>query len=155
MRMRFLFLLLICATPLAQAEMWKCLDPDGQVRYTNLEKEAKGCTALSLEPLNTAPAVKVPPKSTGSANPANFPSVNSATQRQRDATRRKILEQELAQEEALLDVAKKQLDEQKDVRLGSEKNFARVEERLAPYQDRVRLHEANIASLKREIGNSK
>ena len=87
--------------------------------------------------------------------PANFPSVDGETQKQRDAGRRKILEQELAQEQQQLDVAKKQLATQQDVRLGSEANYARVAERLRPFEDRVRLHETNIDSLKKELGNIK
>ena len=87
--------------------------------------------------------------------PANFPSVDSETQKQRDAGRRKILEQELAQEQQQLDTAKKQLAEQQDIRLGSEKNYARVEERLKPFESRVKLHESNIESLKRELANIK
>ncbi len=50
---------------------------------------------------------------------------------------------------------KKQLAEQKDTRLGSEKNFARVEERLKPFEDKVKLHESNVESLRREIANIK
>ena len=50
-------------------------------------------------------------------------------------------------------LAKKQLAEEKGVRLGSERNYARVEERLKPYEDRVKLHESNVESLRKEISN--
>jgi len=147
----WLLILVVFAAPAAQAEMWKCVDQDGNTRYTNVRADAKGCTALNLDPINTAPATVAPPRP--QQKPANFPSVDNGTQRQRDAGRRKILEQELAQEQQQLEAAKKQLNEQRDVRLGSERNYARVEERLKPYQDRVRLHENNIESLKKEIAN--
>ena len=139
------------AAPLAYAEMWKCVDQDGNTRYTNVKADAKGCKALNLDPINTAPPPVVPART--QQKPPNFPSVDNDTQRQRDAGRRKILEQELALEQQQLEAAKKQLNEQKDVRLGNEKNYARVEERLKPYQDRIKLHENNIESLKKEIGN--
>ena len=126
--------------------MWKCVDTDGTVRYTNVKGDAKGCKGLTLEPINTAP----PPPRAAQQKPANFPSVDNDTQRQRDAGRRKILEQELSQEQQQLETAKKQLAEQKDVRLGTEKNYARVEERLKPYEDRVKLHEVNVESLRKE-----
>jgi len=141
----------MAAAGVARAEMWKCVEADGNTRYTNVRADARGCKALNLEPMNTTPAPQTRPQ----AKPANFPSVDSETQKQRDATRRKILEQELAQEQQQLDTAKKQYAEQKDVRLGNEKNFARVEERLKPFEDRVKLHETNIESLKRELANSK
>jgi len=110
---------------------------------------AKGCKVLVQDALNTVPAVRAPQK------PGNFPSVGSETQKQRDADRRKILEQELAQEQQLLDDAKKQLAEQEAVRGGNEKNYARVQERIEPYQRAVKLHESNIESLRKEIANSR
>jgi hypothetical protein len=132
----------------AAAEMWKCVDADGNTRYTNVRSDVKGCKPLHLEPLNTAPAPRAQPQ----PKPANFPSVDSETQKQRDAGRRKILEQELAQEQQQLEVAKKQLTEQQGIRHGTEKNYARVEERLKPFESRVRLHESNIENLKKELG---
>jgi hypothetical protein len=148
--MKTLFVILVMiAAPVAYADMWKCVDQDGNTRYTNIKADAKGCKALDLDPINTAPAARVQQK------PVNFPSVKSDTQKQRDADRRKILEQEMTQEQQQLELAKKQLTEQKDIRLGSEKNYARVEERLKPYEDKVRLHESNVESLKKEIANIK
>lgn len=150
MRLWFL-ILLACSASLARADMWKCIDNDGNTRYTNVKGDAKGCKGLTLEPINTAPA---PPRAP-QQKPANFPSVDSDTQRSRDAGRRKILEQELALEQLQLDSAKKQLTEQKDVRLGNEKNYARVEERLKPYEEKVKLHEVNVESLRKELATVK
>jgi septal ring factor EnvC (AmiA/AmiB activator) len=143
-------LLLACAASAVHAEMWKCVNADGNTTYTNVKADARGCKGLTLEPLNSVPAPR-----TANQKPANFPSVDNNTQRARDADRRKILEQELAQEQSQLDAAKKQLAEQKDTRLGSEKNFARIEERLKPFEDKVKLHESNVESLRREIANIK
>ena len=150
MRLVLLIVLAGSAT-LSHAEMWKCVDADGNVRYTNVKGDAKGCKGLTLEPINTAPAPPRPPQ----AKPANFPSVDSDTQRQRDAGRRRILELELAQEQQQLDVARKQLAEQKDIRLGTEKNYVRVEERLKPFEEKVKLHESNVESLKKELANAR
>jgi len=149
-----LIILLAFAARCASAEMWKCVDPDGNTRYTNVKAEAKACKALNLDPINTVPPHPAP-ASRSQQKPANFPSVNSDTQRQRDAGRRKILEQELSQEQQQLESAKKQLAEQKEIRLGNEKNYARVEERLKPYEDRVKLHDNNIESLKKELANTR
>lgn len=149
MRIWIPILLAFAAEP-ATAEMWKCADQNGNTRYTNVKADAKGCKALHLEPINTTPApVRVQQK------PANFPSVDNDTQRQRDAGRRKILEQELTQEQQQLEIARKQFAEEKGVRLGSERNYARVEERLKPYEERVRLHENNVESLRKELANVK
>ena len=151
--MRMLLLMVLAlAVPLAHANMWKCVDPDGNTRYTNVQSDAKGCIALVLDPVNTVPAPKVQQKK---QKPANFPSVGTETQKQRDAGRRKILEQELAQEQQQLELAKKNLAEQQSTRSGSERNYARVEERLKPYETRVRLHEGNVESLKKELANTR
>ena len=153
----WLAMVLAGVTTAANAEMWKCVDADGNTRYTNVRADVKGCKPLNLEPPNPAPAPapRSHAQSQAQPKPANFPSVDGETQKQRDAGRRKILEQELAQEQQQLDVAKKQLAAQQDVRLGSEANYARVAERLRPFEDRVRLHESNINSLKKELGNIK
>jgi len=147
-------MVLACAAATADAEMWKCVDAEGMTRYTNLREDIKvlkGCKPFNFDPINTVSA----PRAQQQQKPANFPSVDSETQKQRDAGRRKILEQEMAQEQQQLEVAKKQLTEQQEIRLGTEKNYARVEERLKPFEARVKLHESNIESLKRELANIK
>jgi len=146
-------LLFACTAHAADAEMWKCVDQDGNTRYTNLKSDAKGCKGLNLEPMNTAPAP--PPRPQPQQKPVNFPSVDTDTQRSRDAGRRKILEQELAQEQQQLDVARKQLTEQKDQRTGNERNYARYEERLKPFEDKVKQHELNLESLRKELANTR
>jgi len=64
-------------------------------------------------------------------------------------------EQWLVEIGELGELAKKQLAEQKDVRLGNEKNFVRVEERLKPFEDKVKLHETNVDSIKKELSNTR
>jgi septal ring factor EnvC (AmiA/AmiB activator) len=139
--------LAVCTVPAALADMWKCSDKDGSVRYTNVKSDAKGCQAVALDPLNTVHGTKAAP----GKGPANFPSVSNAEQKARDNDRRKILESELSSEERLLEEARKKLKEQEEVRSGNEKNFARVEERLAPFQKQVQLHESNIANIRKEL----
>ena len=93
--------------------------------------------------------------------PADFPRVNENQQRARDNDRRAILEQELASEEKNLDSAKKQLAEQEAQVLPDERiagggiKGAQREARLQGFRDKVQLHERNIESIRREIGNLK
>ena len=154
--MRYLVLALVLALPASalRAEMYECIDPSGGRLFTNNSKTpgAKNCKLMDIGPFNTVPA---PPKSSGKSAPApaNFPKVDADTQKQRDADRRRILEQELANEQKLLDQAQKDLGEQEATRLGSEKNYQRVLDRLEPYQKKVKLHENNVANLKKELGN--
>ena len=137
----------------AYADIWECVDGSGNKRFTNIKSEAKGCRLLNVAPLNTVPGGR--PQARSGDAPRNFPKVDSDTQRSRDADRRKILEQELGNEQKLLDQARKELAEQESIRLGSERNFQRVLDRLEPYQKKVRLHEDNIATLRRELAGSR
>ena len=66
---------------------------------------------------------------------------------------RATLENELTQEESMLADARKKLAEQEGIRTGDEKNYARVLERLKPYQDTVEVHQKNVEALKRELSN--
>ncbi|HUO43468.1 MAG TPA: hypothetical protein VMT94_00975 [Burkholderiales bacterium] len=135
-----LALMMSALTSVAYAEIWECVDKEsGAKRYTNIKSEARGCRAMNFEPVVAAPRRSF-------QRTANFPSVDDDTQRQRDADRRRILDLELAQEEQLLSEARKQLAEQE---------AARTAGHLDSYQDAVKLHEDNIASLKKEIGNTR
>lgn len=147
-------LILALVPRVAAAEIWECTDAMGNKRFTNIESEAKGCKLLKLPPLSTVPATspqQSPKARTSAPPPGNFPRVDANTQRERDADRRRILEQELANEEMLLQKARQELEAQESVRLGSERNYQRVLDRLEPYKKKVKLHEDNVANLRREL----
>jgi hypothetical protein len=142
----------------ARAEIYECVDQNGNKRFTNITAEAKGCRVLNVGPVNTAPSSPSSPskghaKASAQPTPANFPRVDRETQAHRDNDRRRILENELGNEQRLLDQAKKELAEQESVRLGDERNYQRVLDRLEPYKKRVKLHEDNVANLRREMAN--
>lgn len=144
--------LALTALPL-RAEIYECVDESGNKRFTNIKSEAKGCKPLNIAPPNTVPTPKPQAKPVPASGPANFPRVDAQQQRDRDADRRRILEQELANEQKLLDEARSALAEQESVRLGSERNYQRMLDRLEPYKKKVKLHEDNIANLRRELAN--
>ena len=148
--------ILLGVSGLAFGDIYECMEPSGAKLFTSDPKEAKakGCKAMNLGPPNTVSTTKTQPqtgKAASQPTPANFPKVDQDTQKQRDSDRRRLLEQELANEEKLLAQAKKELAEQESVRLGSEFNYQRVLNRLEPYKKQVALHESNVANLKREI----
>ena len=159
MRIHPAWLLLLTVTSPARADIWECMDESGNKRFTNIKAESKGCKLLVVAPLNTVPATKAPPgksaPAVASKTPENFPKVDTETQKQRDNDRRRILDQELANEQKLLDQAKKELADQESQRLGSERNYQRVLDRLEPYKKKVKLHEDNIANLRRELAGTK
>jgi len=155
MRLFVSFLLLMGFMSSVRAEIYECVDKSGNKRFTNVKSEAGGCKPMNLPAVSSVPAPKTGAKAADgrSATPEGFPRVDPSTQQQRDTGRRKILEQELANEEQLLNQAKKELAEQESTRLGNERNYQRVLERLEPYKKKVALHESNIANLRKEMAS--
>ncbi|HTY04409.1 MAG TPA: DUF4124 domain-containing protein [Rhodocyclaceae bacterium] len=131
--------------------LFKCSDSAGHTTYTNQKAGNKNCTVLSQDkPISTFAPPKARPNT---PTPEGFPRVSSEAQKSRDGDRRRILEEELGNEQRQLDDARRALAEQESIREGGEKNYERVLERLKPFQDNVQLHERNIDALQREIGN--
>ncbi len=151
-----LFFACIAAGP-ARAETCKYVDSEGRVTYSNVPvKDARKVSCFEPLPPATPPTAPAAPK--GEAAPrteegARKAKVAAPVQRKRDDERRGILQTELAKEEQALAEAKRALSEQESVRNGDERNYARVLERLKPYQEAVDQHERNVASIKQELAN--
>ena len=158
--MRYLMLVplsFLLSAPLSASNhiLYECVDASGNKQFTNIPANPKACKVLNIGPTPAAPsapaAAKAPGKAPPVATPSQFPRVDRELQRSRDNDRLRILQNELGSEERMLAQAKKELAEQESQRLGSEKNYQRVLERLEPFQRRVKLHEDNVANLRREI----
>ena len=153
---RACLLIALFVAPLgALADIYKCDDGEGNVSYTNTKQ--KGCTAMDIAPSREPAPAASRPKARGSqsAAPANFPSVDSETQKQRDQGRRRILETELAAEEKLLADAKRALAEGEIGRSGEDRTSPLYADRLRKLKDTVGLHEQNVAALKRELATTR
>lgn len=145
---------LLLASPLlahpAIAETCKYVAQDGRVIYANVTvKDAKKLSCLGPPPPPIA-SVTAPSRP---AESESFPKVDGETQKKRDNARRRILEEELAQEESLLAEAKQQLAQQEAVRLGDERNYQKYLDRVQPYKSAVVLHEKNVTALRQELAN--
>lgn len=151
-----LALSLMSAAVSAADQTCKYIDKDGQVTYSNvpLKGGAKKLQCFEPPPVPVPPPARTqtPARPTPSAT-TGAPKVDPRTQRARDLDRRRILQQELADEEAKLSEARKALLEQESVRSGDERNYQKVLDRLKPFQDAVALHEKNVASIKQELAN--
>ena len=143
---------LVAAMPLsAQADIYKCMDDHGRPLYTSEKRDTVGkkCETVTRE-VNVAPAQAAKP---GTKSPAGFPKESASDRQSSKAKQRDTIEKELTQEQSMLADARRKLSEQEAARSGNEKNYARVLERLKPYQDTVEVHEKNVEALKRELGN--
>lgn len=157
MKIRYV-LALLCALPLvANADLYKSVDADGHVTYSSAP--IKGGKKIYLEPLPTM----VPLAKTRS--PSNFPKVDEETQKGRDDTRRRILQDELKTEQKLLAEAKQNQQKAEDENRGyfvkDGKTF-RNEERAQEYSaevnrqnEEVNLHQKNIDALNAELSKLK
>lgn len=131
------FLFFMPLASFAQADIYKNVDDTGHVTYSNLP--SKGAKKISIEPLTTMPkAAREPSQSTSSEY-----RVDGQTQKHRDDTRRRILDDELAQEELRLQASKSALAQG-----GGEEKIRKIREDIAQ-------HEKNIDALIHEISNLK
>ena len=173
----------------AQTTIYKHVDESGRVTYSN--KPMQGAVMLDLEPLTTipsTPAGTLAPKAPApekervaqpraEAKPAvaivtPVASVDPQLQRNRDDSRRRILETELEREEkSLTDLRKVLAEEQQNpnliaaVRLAQQaadpspaeaaefrRNIDKASGRIRGLQATVVEHEKNIEAIKKELG---
>lgn len=139
----------------ARAQIFLCVDANGHKELTDSRKGAH-CKQLDLPSAIPAPPARRAsdgaPKPRAAA-PADFPKVDSAEQKARDADRRQILQDELNGEQAKLAELKREYNNGEPERRGDERNYAKYQERTAHLKDSIGRSEKNVEALKREIGN--
>ena len=144
----------------AHADIFKFVDEHGVTTYTNVPSRlpAAGASRVAVDPSPPPPVAgpsTVPPgaQKLRTAAPSTAPRVDSETQKQRDSTRRQILEEELRAEEKLLLEARQAATEGEETRLGDERNYQKYLDRVQKLHSEVEQHEKNVASLRRELAN--
>lgn len=147
---------------LAHAAIYKNVDANGQITYSNVP--SKGASKLELDP---APADANAAGGTGNAEktrraktptPANFPRVAPDTQNQRDDKRKQILQDELEAEKKALEEAKKAAadgEAEPEVYRGANgktfRNVVKFEEKVQRLKADVAAHENNVQLLQKEL----
>jgi len=150
----------------AFAEIYKHVDAEGRVTYSNIK--SKSSTRLELDPeANVISSGRARTPSSGTANrrtptPEGFPRVDKNTQNQRDDKRKEILQSELASEKTALEQAKKAYTEGESnpevYRTAEGKTFRNVpkfEEKMKTLQADVDNHLKNIQLLQKELDSLK
>ena len=182
----------VSTSVLAQSTIYKHVDESGRITYSN--KPMKGATVMDLEPLTTIPGTpagrlqktagteRAEPKAeerpaAAIVTPVAMPkpslaSIEPQVQRRRDEERRRILEDELKQEEESLGRARGALAEEQQnpalvatvrtVQQAVEPTPAQLAEfrasidkasgRIRGLQATVAEHEKNIEALRKELG---
>ncbi|MBK6394224.1 MAG: DUF4124 domain-containing protein [Betaproteobacteria bacterium] len=130
---------------LSGSDMYKCTAGSGNMSYFNVPDG----TAESAPAARPSPAARP----ATSPSPASFPKIDAGTQKSRDDLRRKVLQDELANEEKLLAEAKAAWGDGSPPPLPEEKaNAQKYADRIARLRQAVQLHERNVDALKRELG---
>lgn len=142
-------------TPITQAAIYKVIDADGKVTYTNVP--VKGAQKLDIDPAPTNGA-SAPASNVKTPTPSSFPRVDQQTQNQRDNTRKEILQAELETEKKALEEARKAYAEgestpevYKSASGKTFRNVAKYEEKMKQLQANVDAHERNIELLQKEL----
>ena len=150
---------------LAQAEIYKTIDANGNVTYSNVK--LKGAKKLNLEPADTSFGTGSSSGASGEGKrasqaknptPASFPKVDAGTQNQRDGKRKEILQGELdAEKKALGDAKKAYAEGESNPEVFKTKdgktlrNVPKFEEKMKSLQADVNAHQRNIDLLQKEI----
>ncbi|MFM7523169.1 MAG: DUF4124 domain-containing protein [Betaproteobacteria bacterium] len=142
--------LLTLADSAAQG-VYVCTQANGVREYRNTG-DVRGCRKLDTDSLSSIPA---PSSVTQAKADPSFPKVDSQTQKRRDLDRLQILNDEIRTEENRLSELKKEYQNGEPERLGSERNYAKYQERVAAMKDEIARTEKHIEALKREIGQLK
>jgi uncharacterized protein DUF4124 len=157
--MRYVATFLACwlTVGLVWAETCKYVDKDGRVTYSNVPVDnARKLTCIQAPaPLSSDQATELGKQPSSAGQDAAKRQLDVTTERKGTDERRRILDQELTREQDALVKARNSLSEQEAMRFGDERNYARVLERLKPFQDAVATHEKKIDSIKQELTNLK
>lgn len=152
----FSLLSLLLAVP-AHAEIYKYVDENGNVTFTDVYKKGAKRIEMPGAPA-TLPAARAPsPKKRASytPSPADFPRIDPGTQKRRDDIRRQVLQDEIATERRNADEARRQLELGERVQAGERATDSTYLNRVKRLRQTVDQHEQNIAAIQRELANLK
>lgn len=153
---RFSLLLSLMLAAPAQADIYKYVDENGQVTFTDVYR--KGAKRIDLPGAPTplpAATVKSPARASYNPSPANFPRIDTNTQRNRDDIRRQVLQDEINGERRNAEDARKQLQLGERLRPGEHATDSTFINRVKKLQATLEQHEQNIGSIQRELANLK
>lgn len=136
----------------AGSGVFRCVDADGRTEYRNVG-DTKGCKRVETDSVNTVPFPRA--ASAPSTQPRGNTRVDAGAQRGRDNDRRRILEDELASEEKRLADLRQEFNNGEPERRGDERNYQRYLDRVERLKADIARSEANVESLKRELGSAR
>ncbi|MDP2265565.1 MAG: DUF4124 domain-containing protein [Thiobacillus sp.] len=149
-----LLLCLILAAP-AQAEIYKYVDENGQVTFTDVYKKGAKRIDLPGAPTPLPAASSAPRRASYNPSPTDFPRIDPNTQRNRDDIRRQVLQDEISGERRNADEARRQLQLGERVQPGERAIDSTYINRVRKLRSALEQHEQNVTSIQRELANLK
>jgi len=153
--LRFSFLLCLVLAAPAQAEIYKYVDENGQVTFTDVYRKGAKRIELPGAPAPLSAGNKTPRRASYTPSPTDFPRIDAGTQKRRDDIRRQVLQDEIAGERRNADEARRQLALGERLQPGERATDATYLNRVNKLRATVRQHEQNVASIQRELANLK
>jgi Domain of unknown function (DUF4124) len=161
MKLLSIFLTLACSAFVspANAEIYKYVDENGQVTFTDMPR--RGVRANHVYNMPAGPTnlgisrSKSSSRKSVSYRPDDFPRIDPETQRKRDDIRRQVLEEELTSERQGLAEAQRQLSIGSRVMSGERISDATYLSRVKKLEETVGLHQSNILAIKKELGTAR
>jgi len=132
------FLTLFSFSCTTQSEVYKHVDENGNVTYSNTP--LKDSKKLNLPPLIVMPGTDLESKIRAPKPLDNY-----------NEKQRKVVKKMIADEVKLLEDKKKEYNDGEPERFGSERNYQRYLDRIRRLKDEIALHEENIRALEIEL----
>ena len=132
------FLVLFSLSCTTQSGVYKHVDENDNVTYSNTP--LKGSKKLSLPPLIVMPRADSESKARAPKPSGNY-----------NEKPRKIVKKMIFDETKLLAEKKREYNDGKPERFGSERNYQRYLDRIQRLKDEIMLHEENIKALEIEL----
>ena len=152
---RFSFLLCLLLPLSAQAEIYKYVDENGQVTFTDVYKKGAKRIDLPGAPAPLSTGNKAPRRASYNPSPADFPRIDASTQKRRDDIRRQVLQDEIAGERRNADDARRQLALGERLQPGERATDTTYLTRVNKLRATVQQHEQNVSAIQRELANLK
>ena len=152
---RFSFLLCLFLVAPVQAEIYKYVDENGQVTFTDVYRKGAKRIELPGAPAPLSAGDKAPRRASYNPSPVDFPRIDAGTQKRRDDIRRQVLQDEIAGERRNADEARRQLALGERLQPGERATDTTYINRVNKLRATVQQHEQNVASIQRELANLK
>jgi hypothetical protein len=152
---RFSFLLCLFLSMPAQAEIYKYVDENGQVTFTDVYKKGARRIDLPGAPTPLSTGDKAPRRASYNPSPADFPRIDTSTQKRRDDIRRQVLQDEITGERRNADEARRQLALGERLQPGERATDTTYLNRVNKLRATVQQHEQNVSAIQRELANLK